>query len=77
MPWTIFSAPGLRIVISGGVARQHAELAVGAVGDDEVDVALEQAALDADDAKRYWHQLPCFFFISSPCARASSMVPTM
>jgi len=32
------------------VARQHAKLAVGAVGDDEVDVALEQAALDADHA---------------------------
>src|SRR5256885_5210601 len=58
-----------------GVARQHAELAVGAVGDDEVDIALEQAALDADHAKGYRHY--CFFFISSACARASSMVPTM
>src|SRR5579859_742658 len=59
-----------------GVARQDAELAVGAVGDDEVDVALEQVALDADDSKWYRHQ-PCCFFIASACARASSMVPTM
>jgi len=28
------------------VARQNTQLAIGAVGDDEVDVALEQAALD-------------------------------
>src|SRR6266566_5513915 len=38
-----------------GVARQHAELAVGAVGDDEVHIALEQAALDADHPEGYWH----------------------
>src|SRR6266568_4987611 len=87
------------------MARQHPKLAVGAVGDDEVDVALEQAALDADHPERYWHlaRAPkaafvhkirescrdnprlctkpegahCFFFIASPCARASSIVPTM
>src|SRR5438874_322725 len=60
----------------GGMARQDAELAVGARGDDEVDVTLEQASLDADHAERYRHQ-PCCFFIDSACARASSMLPTM
>src|SRR5579859_6917078 len=59
-----------------GVARQDAELAVGPVGDDEVDIAVEQAPLDADDAKGHWHQ-PCCFFIDSAWARASSIVPTM
>jgi hypothetical protein len=60
------------------VARQDAELALGAPSDDEVDVALEQAALDADHSK--WNlqgYVSDLFFMSSPCARASSMVPTM
>src|SRR5450759_1305361 len=60
-----------------GVAREHAQLAVRAIGDDELHVALEKAPLDADDPKRKLHYEDCFFFISSPCARASSMVPTM
>src|SRR5438270_5351632 len=36
------------------IPRQHPELAIGAVGDDEVDIALEQAALDAHDPEGYW-----------------------
>src|ERR1700693_3295812 len=34
-----------------GVAREHSELAVRAVGDDELDVALEKAALNAHHAQ--------------------------
>src|SRR5579859_443842 len=101
--------PGLEDGHQRRVARQDAELAVRPVGDDEVHVALEEAALDAHDAKRNWHlgdpsknalvhkriefarnstRLHTNagtegagdhwrFFISSPWARASSMVPTM
>src|SRR5450759_2392993 len=111
--------PGLEDRHEGGVAREHAQLAVRAVGDDELDVALEKAPLNADDPE--WElqlliSLPpqggdqlvpsltplcaqggpprsgqpdggccssdscyeaAFFFISSPWARASSIVPTM
>ena len=60
------------------MTRKDAELAVGAVGDDELDLAFEEAALDADHPKRVLHYEDAdFFFISSPCARASSIVPTM
>src|SRR2546427_7388902 len=56
------------------MACEHAELALCPGCDDELDVALEQAAFDAYHAERELHS---FFFIPSACARASSMVPTM
>src|SRR5258708_17853983 len=59
------------------VVGQDAKLAVDAVGDDEVDVTLEEAALDADDSQWNRHYWLSFFFMAWPCSRASSIVPTM
>src|SRR4029077_6317782 len=57
------------------VASEDAELALGAVGDHELDVALEEAALDADDPEGVLHRWSDL--ILSACSRASSMLPTM
>ena len=59
------------------VAREDAQLPIGPLRDDELDLAFEQASLNADDPKCVLHYEVVFFFISSPCARASSIVPTM
>ena len=59
------------------MVRKHAELAIAPIRDHEVHIALEQAPLDAHDSQRKRHYAAPFFFISSPCSRASSMVPTM
>src|SRR5207245_10104796 len=56
------------------VPREHAELTLCPGRDDELDVALEQAAFDAYHTQGKLHS---FFFIASACARASSIVPTM
>ena len=59
------------------VPREDSELSSGAVGDEKLDIALVEASLDAHHPKGKFHCDADFFFMSSPCARASSMVPTM
>src|SRR5487761_230974 len=60
-----------------GMTREDAKLSVRALGDDELDVAFEKAPFDAHHTERVLHCGDDFFFISSPWARASSIVPTM
>src|SRR4029077_19645702 len=55
------------------VARQHAQLSIGPAGDDELDVAFKEAPLDAHHPKGKLHEELPFFFIASPCSRASSI----
>jgi hypothetical protein len=69
--------PGLEDGHERRVPCEDAQLPVRAVGDDELDVALEKASLDAHHPQRKFHCDVELFFISSPCARASSIVPTM
>ena len=59
------------------MTRKHPDLTDCAVGHEKLDVALEEAALDAHHPQREFHYELDFFFISSPWARASSIVPTM
>jgi hypothetical protein len=56
------------------MSREHTELAIGAVRDHVLDFSLEEAPFYTHDAEGVFHWR---FFMSSPCARASSMVPTM
>src|SRR3989442_1147108 len=58
--------PGLEDRHEGRVTSEHAELAVGAVGHDELHVAFEEAALNAHDAK--WELHPT----TPPLASSSS-----